>query len=167
MALSREICGILVVGAQKERASHDFYLHAASRTRHPMGKKMFERLAKDETRHEQLIQNWANEGVCPVATELPPLDPAFIKKGKAVIEEAVSAASDDMDAIRLGQEMERKSIMFYQDAANRSVDGESRALFIRLWEEEDKHLAMLADLYDYLVNPELWSVRNERANFDS
>jgi rubrerythrin len=167
MVLSKELCGILVVGAQRERAAHDFYAQAAGKTSHPLGKKMFERLAKEESKHEQLLQDWANEGVCPVDVVLPSLDAEFIKKGQAAVEARVKAATNDLEAIELGQEMERKSIAFYQGAADQSADAGSKALFVRLRSEEDKHLTLLVDLYDYLVNPNLWSVRDERAHFDS
>ena len=113
MALSKELCGILIVGAQKERASHDFYVLAASRTGHPLGKTMFQRLAKEETRHEQLLQDWANDVVCPVDSNIPPLDIGFVKKGKAAVAALVNAATDDLGAIEMGQEMERKAIAFY------------------------------------------------------
>ena len=60
-----------------------------------------------------------------------------------------------------------RPIAFYKDAAEKSSDAASKALFLRLRQEEDKHLALLTDLYDYMVNPNLWSVRDEQANFDS
>jgi rubrerythrin len=167
MALNKELCGILVMGAQKERASHDFYKQAASRTKHPLGKKMFDRLAEEETGHEHLLQNWANVGVCPVESTFPAVDMEFIKKGKAVVDARVKAETDDLAAIELGQEMERKAIAFYKDAGTKATDDGSKVLFSRLRAEEDKHLALLTDLYGYMSNPELWSVRDERSNFDS
>jgi rubrerythrin len=167
MALNKELCGILVMGAQKERASHDFYQQAASRTKHPLGKKMFQHLAAEETRHEQLLQNWANVGVCPVDIIFPSVDAEFIKKGKAAVEARVKAETDDLAAIELGQEVERKAIAFYKDAGAKATDDGSKVLFARLRGEEDKHLALLTDLYAYMVNPGLWSVRDERSNFDS
>jgi rubrerythrin len=167
MALSKEMCGILVVGAQKERAAHDFYTEAASRTTHPLGQQMFKRLADEETKHERLLQDWANVGVCPVDVKFPAIDKDFVKKGRAKIKERVKPGTDDLDAIEMGQEMERNAIAFYQDSAAKASDPASKELFMRLKGEEDRHLALLTDLYDYLVNPELWSVRDQRSNFDS
>jgi rubrerythrin len=167
MALSDDLCGILAVGEQKERAARDFYLEAAKRSDHPLGKQMFERLSGDETRHAQLLQGWANNGLCPVDVKFPPVDKEWLNKARAKIAGAVKADTTDLEAIELGQDMERKSIVFYQDAAAKAADAPSKDLFLRLKAEEYRHLALLADLYDFLVNPELWSVRNERANFDS
>jgi rubrerythrin len=167
MALSKELCGVLALGAEKERAARDFYLQAASRTQHALGKQMFQRLAQEETKHGQLLTDWANQGVCPVDVKYPTVDPDFIKKGRGKVEQAVKADTDDLKAIELAQDAERKAIDFYLAAADTAGDPPSKDLFMRLKGEEDKHLALLTDLYDYMVNPALWSVRNERANFDS
>lgn len=167
MALSEELCGILAVGVEKERAARDFYLEASRRTRHPLGKRMFERLSGEETRHAQLLQGWANQGLCPVDVKFPLVDKERPARTRAKIREAVKADTTDLEAIELGQEMERDSIAFYQDSAAKVSEAASKELFLRLKAEEDKHLALLADLYDFLVNPELWSVRDERAHFDS
>jgi rubrerythrin len=167
MALGKEMCGILAVGAQKERAARDFYLEAARTTKHPMGKRMFDRLADEEAKHEQLLQSWANQGICPVNAEFPPADKMFVKKGKAKVAEKVNADTGDLQAIEFGRDMERKAIAFYVDCAGKAADQGSKDLFMRIKAEEDKHLALLTDLYDFMVNPQLWSVRDEKANFDS
>jgi len=167
MALDKDLCGILAVGEQKERAARDFYLEASRRSRHPLGKQMFERLSGEETRHAQLLQGWANQGLCPVDVKFPPIDKEWLAKGRAKIREAVKAGTTDLEAIELGQDMERVSIAFYQDSAAKVSETAAKELFLRLKSEEDKHLALLVDLYDFMVNPELWSVRDERANFDS
>ena len=167
MALGKAMCGILVMGAQKERAAHDFYVEAARKTSNAVGKKMFTRLAEEETKHERLLQDWANVGVCPAEVAFPPVDKDFLKKGRAKVAERVKPETGDLEAITLGQEMERKSIAFYLDGAAKVPDAASKDLFMRLKGEEDKHLALLTDLYDFLVNPELWSVRDQRSHFDS
>lgn len=167
MALSKDLCGILAVGGQKERAARDFYLEASRRTKHPLGKQMFQRLSGEEAKHAQLLQDWANQGICQVDAKFPPVEKDWLDKARARIREAVKADTSDLEALQLGQDQERKAIAFYQDCAAKMPDQPSKDLFLRLKSEEDRHLALLTDLYDYLVNPELWSVRDERANFDS
>jgi len=63
--------------------------------------------------------------------------------------------------------MERKAIAFYQDAAAKAQDQASKDLLLRLKAEEDEHLALLTDLYEYMKDPNLWSVREGGAHFDS
>jgi rubrerythrin len=167
MALSGELCGILAVGAEKERKARDLYAEAAEKTYHPLGKKMFARLAQEETNHEQLLASWAAEGACPVQVNFPPVDKEFLARELAKAKAAGKPNSSDLEAIELGQQMERKSIEFYKNCAARTPDQASKDLFLRLRGEEDKHLAILSDLYEYMANPNVWETRQGRAHFDA
>ena len=169
MALSKELCGVLAVGVEKERKAHDLYAEAAEKTYHPLGKKMFERLAEEEMKHEQLLASWAAEGACPVRAGFPPVDKDFLARelAKAKAKAAEKPSTNDLEAIELGQQMERKSIAFYEDCAAKAQDKASKGLFLRLKGEEDKHLAMLTDLYEFMANPNVWETRQGRAHFDS
>jgi len=167
MALTERMCGILEVGIRKEQDAHDFYLRAVENTNHPLGKKMFGRLADDEAKHEQLLASWSRGGVCPRKVSLPAMPPDILKRAHATIDRVVKPETGDLEAIELGQKMEREAIAFYQDAAAKAEAPEAQDLFGRLKAEEDKHLALLVDLYEYMWNPNLWSIRDEKAHFDS
>jgi len=167
VAVSKELCVILAAGVEKERKAHDLYLEAAAKTVHPLGKKMFTRLAEEEARHEQLLASWASEGACPASPASPPVDKDFVARELAKVKAAEKHDIGDLEAIELGRQMERKSIQFYTDCAAKAADRPSKDLFLRLKGEEDKHLAMLTDLYDYMANPDVWQTREGRAHFDS
>jgi rubrerythrin len=167
MALSKPLCGILSVGIRKERAAHDFYVHAAGNTKHPLGKKMFDRLAGEEAKHEELLKGWSAGGACPTGARFPAPDSDLLKRGHAKVEKIVRPATGDLEAIEIGRTMEREAIRFYADGAAKADDRASKDLLLRLRAEEDKHLALLTDLYEYMRDPNLWSVRDEKAHFDS
>ena len=167
MALSEPLCGILSVGIRKEQAAQDFYRRAADNTDHPLGKKMFERLAGEETKHEELLRGWSAEGACPAGVAFPEPDHDLLKRGYAKVDQTVKPGTGDLEAIDIGRRMEREAIQFYLDGAAKADDQPSKDLLMRLKGEEDKHLAMLTDLYEYMRDPNLWSVRDERAHFDS
>jgi rubrerythrin len=167
MALSERMCGILEIGIRKERDARDFYLRAAKNTNHPLGKKMFGRLADEEAKHEQLLASWSRGGMCPRNVSLPATAPDILKRAHATIDRVVKPETGDLEAIELGQKMEREAIAFYQGAAAKAEDPEAKDLFSRLKAEEDKHLALLVDLYEYMRNPNLWSIRDEGAHFDA
>jgi len=95
------------------------------------------------------------------------VDPVLMKRGKAKIDKTVQAGTTDLEAVDIGRDMERKAIAFYADSAAKATDPGTRDLFLRLKAEEDKHLALLTDLYDYLANPGLWSIRDEHGHFDA
>ncbi len=167
MTLSEKLCGILKMGIEKEQAAHDFYLRAADNTDNVLGKQMFERLAGEEANHETLLRDWSTEGECPVEATFEPPDKELLERGYTQVDKTVQPTSDDLEAIELGRKMERKAIDFYQAAAADADDEESKNLLMRLKAEEDRHLALLTDLYDYMKDPNLWSVRDEGAHFDS
>jgi len=167
MAISERMCEILEMGIRKEREAHDFYLQAADDTNHPLGKKMFGQLADEETNHEQLLASWLRGSVCPRKVSLPAAGPDILKRAHAEIGRVVKPETGDLEAIELGQKMEREAIAFYRDAADKAEAPEARDLFGRLKAEEDKHLALLVDLYEYMRNPNLWTIRDEHAHFDA
>ena len=167
MALSKVLCGILATGAEKERAARDFYLEGSRKCTNPLGKQMLVRLADDEVKHEQLLQSWANEGICPADLTYPTVDKDFIKRGRERAAEAIQPETSDIEIIEFAQEMERNAIRFYRDAAEKADDQASKDLLLRLKAEEDKHLALLSDLYEYMKDPNLWSLREGGAHFDS
>jgi len=167
MALSEVLCGILVTGAEKERAARDFYLDASRRCANPLSKQTLLRLADDEVKHEQLLQSWANEGLCPAEVTYPTVDKDFVKRGRETIAEAIQPETTDIEAIEFARQMERNAIQFYQDAADQVDDQESKDLLLRLKSEEDEHLALVTDLYEYMKDPGIWSLREGGAHFDS
>ena len=83
------------------------------------------------------------------------------------MDRGVAPEPGDLQASEVGQEWERKAIACYQTSAAKAEDEASRGLLMRLKAEEDKHLALLSDLYEYMRDPNLWSVREGRAHFDS
>lgn len=166
MALSKELCGILAIGVDKERKAHDLYLEAAEKTFHQLGKKMFARLAEEEAKHEKLLASWAAEGACPVIAA-PPVDKDWLTQQLKKVAAAEKPNTGDLEAIELGRQMEKKSIQFYLDCAAKAPDKPSKDLFMRLKGEEDKHLALLTDLYEYMANPGVWQTREGKAHFDS
>jgi rubrerythrin len=91
----------------------------------------------------------------------------MLKRGQAKLDQTVKPDAGDLEAIELGRDQERKAIQFYLDAAAQAQDQPSKDLLLRLKAEEDNHLALLTDLYEYMRNPNLWSVRDERAHFDA
>ncbi len=167
MALSDELCSILATGMEKERAAHDFYVEAAGKTEDDLGKKMFQRLADEETKHEELLKNWSEQGTCPADAPSKGMDPDFVKKGRQKVAEAVEAGTGDLEALEFAQKMERQAIAFYEESAKAADDDASRDLLLRLKAEEDKHLALVTDLFEYMKDPNLWNVREGKAHFDA
>ncbi len=167
MALDDDLCRLLATGIEKERAAHDFYVQAADRTSNELGKKMFRRLADEETKHEELLKSWSEEGTCPADAPAGGVDPDFVRTGRAQVAGAIQPDTGDLEALEFARTMERQAIEFYQAGAEQAGDQASKDLLLTLKAEEDKHLALVTDLYEYMKDPNLWSVREGKAHFDA
>jgi len=128
---------------------------------------MFQRLAEEETKHQELLQSWSEKSACPAEADVGGVEPDFIKKGREKVAEAVQPDTGDLEALAFGRKMERQAIAFYKSSAEAADDEASRDLLMRLKAEEDRHLALLTDLQEYMKDPNLWSVREGGAHFDS
>jgi len=167
MALSAEMCSVLALGVDKEQAAHAFYLQAAEKTQSILGKRMFTILAGEEAKHEQLLASWSSMGACPPSPTFSEEARDLLARGKVKLEKDVRPSTGDLEAVEIGRDMERKAIAYYAVAAAQAVAAVSKDLLRRLEAEEKKHLVLLSDLYEYMKDPKLWSVRDERSHFDA
>jgi rubrerythrin len=57
---------------------------------------------------------------------------------------------NEIEAVKIGQNMEKNGLAFYEHAAARTASPTVRALFVRLADDEKKHLATFEQLEDTL-----------------
>ncbi len=146
-----------------EQDGYDFYQYCSSKTNDNNGKNMFQSLAKDELTHiaklNSIYENLKNGQPWPTAEQLN----EAVKRTYAVfptdpkkMEALRSRASTDLDALKVGQEMEKDSISAYMAAAKRAENSDAKNLFEKLVEEERLHLTTLENTYDYLAKTGSW-----------
>ena len=150
----------------------DFYQKAAKKTSHPFGKKMFLSFAGDEKRHLTVLKdiladlkfsdfNRFFEGKKPREK----IKTVF-REVKNEIKERIAASSDELEALKIGMDMESKSSEFYQGALEKTQDSHLKAFFTRLIEEEKQHYQLLQNTYSYLEDSGDWFLWEERALLD-
>ena len=146
----------LQMGIQTEIDGHKFYQDFARRTSDPEARRMFERLARDEVMHLELLRNtkamleesgqWAEyKGV-----EVEDLAGAPIFSRER-IEENLVAYTSDLSALRLAYLIEKDAVDFYTRAAQETDDANGRSMFQDLAEMERGHLNLLEGEYRYLL----------------
>jgi rubrerythrin len=137
-----------------------FYKHAARVTDNENGKAMFERLAKEETEHIETFTKLfdAMLGGTDWKKSLQPGDaqgPApLIEKLKA--SEEADDPDTEIEAIRLGLELERNAIEFFRKSADAANDETAKAVFERIGREEQVHYDLLQAQYDSVTKSEFW-----------
>jgi len=126
----------LEVAKKMELDSIAFYTVAATKTRSPVGKKMFETVIEDEKRHLEMVIQMINRMHFTVRDVSP------MKRVKTVFEslkdhmmKKVEASEDEMEAFKVAMQMEKEGEAFYQESLADAKTDKEKTLFQRLIEE--------------------------------
>lgn len=137
-----------------------FFNHAAEVTQHERGKKMFTFLAQEEVKHLETFadlfsrilkqENWReyvqaedNRGEAPLIAKLR--DGMRREEGKGEVE-----------ALRIGMELEQNAIRFFENAARESDDPIAKKIFREISEEEKFHFDLLQAQFDSVTKSGFW-----------
>ena len=115
--LNSEIVTLIKEAMRLEIKGRNFFLHAASVTDNALGKKMFEKLAQDEVEHMKVFGEFFTEATG--SDDWRKHVKGDEKEGSELIENlktriknsAREKGSGDLEAIRIGMELERKAIL--------------------------------------------------------
>ena len=132
---------VLGTALNLERKGFIFYTEAEKKTENKTGKKMFAQLAGEEEEHIEDIK-----------TMFKNLYPQKSDIDIPVFDGDVSEYSGEVEALKIGIEMEKKSIEFYTEWAK----GNLGTLFNKLIEIEKSHLELLEAELDYVKKTGFW-----------
>lgn len=145
----------LQMAIQTEIDGYGFYQKFAAQTEDPDARLMFERLARDEVMHLDLLRNvkamleetgeWAEYKGMP----LPPAEGAPIFSRERV-EQNVVAYTSDLSALRIAYLIEKDAVDFYRRAAQETGDPNGKRVYLDLVKMEEGHLALLQGEYEFL-----------------
>jgi rubrerythrin len=150
----------------------DFYQKASEKTFHPFGKKMFLSFAEDEKRHltvlKEILANLKFSDFDRFFEEKNPREKikTIFREVRNEIRERVAANPDEVEALKIGMDMEWESVEFYQDALEKTQDSHQKAFFQRLIEEEKEHYELLQNTRSYLKDSGEWFLWEEKALLD-
>jgi rubrerythrin len=164
---------ILKQALQMEQESREFYLNAARKVENKLGRQMLESIAKDEEGHHtlllQLQEGAAGTALGECRAEYEDagarLRALFSEYGAQAAEE-VSADTDDLEALNIAMEMERKGYNLYKEAASKASDPSAGKVFVFLAGEEEKHFEVLQNMHRYLSDPRAWFLEQEHGLLD-
>jgi rubrerythrin len=137
-----------------------FFNHAAEVTHHPKGKKMFLHLAEEEVKHLEIFTDMFNEilGGSDWKKDLIPDDVSGEAPLVEKLKESMKSAEGkgDVEALRIGMELESDAIKFFQDAAAATDDPVAKKIFLEISEEEKFHFDLLQAQYDSVTGSGFW-----------
>jgi rubrerythrin len=145
----------LQVAIQTEIDGHNFYQRFAERTEDPSARAIFDRLARDEIMHLELLYNtkamleesghWAEyKGV---ALDVPAGAPIFSRER---VDQNLVDHTSDLSALRVAYLIEKDAFDFYTRAAQETDDANGKRMFSDLAKMEKGHLDLLQGEYEFL-----------------
>jgi len=152
---------------QMERDGQAYYTEAAASTANPLGKKMYEGLAADERRHEEVLLDIAKRTKASLSGDLPKKRLVTLFSQLAPqLKANPDAQADDNKVIGKAIEMEKLSVDFYTKMGTQATTPADRALFARLVQEEAQHIEILDSTFRYLNDTGHWFVWEEQSILD-
>jgi rubrerythrin len=138
----------------------NFFQHAEEVTRHELGKKMFRRLADEEIKHLETFsrlfsrilkgEDWKRH----IKSEELEEKSDLIERLKASVKG--EEGKGEIEALRIGMELEESSIKLFGKAAEDIDDPVAREVFQKITEEEKFHYDLLQAQYDSLTHSGFW-----------
>ena len=152
----------LVEAMQFENDGYHHYTTAAQRTEDPKARQMFGQLAEDELGHLNILekeldnlmagQKWVKAKFQPSDIEeiLP-----HLSSSKDLVQSG-QGSPDDLSALNLALEMERKAVNFYKREGQKTEDKNARAMYTRLAEMEEAHYNLIQAELDHIKDVGFW-----------
>jgi rubrerythrin len=85
---------------------------------------------------------------------------------KSVVTEDLSVCADELEALRIGLDMEKRSYEFYAQGARDAAGKDESRLCELLALEEGEHYKMLQNTYEYLEDRDHWFLWTEQGLLD-
>jgi rubrerythrin len=159
-SISREVENAIKGAIKLEIDGKNFFIHAAEVTASELGKKMFQFLAAEEVKHLETFgrlfssilkgEDWKKfaEGR-ELSGEAP-----LIKKLKENMKR--SESKGEIEALRVGMELEKNAIEFFRKASEDAADPAAAKIFHEISEEEKFHYDLLQAQYDSVTKSGIW-----------
>jgi rubrerythrin len=139
-----------------------FYREAIGRTSHPLGRKLFEGFVVDEVRHLKMLQDIMNDMDIEVKVVHPKQDiKTVFSELKDEMMERISASTDEVEAVKVALDFEKKGYAFYENAAQTATGKKEKKLFEVLAAEEKGHYDVLENTYNFLQDTGNWFMWEE------
>jgi len=163
---------VIRTAIKMEEDGIDFYHKAAEKTSHPFGKRMFLSFAEDEKRHltvlRDILADLKFSDFSQFFGEKKPGEKikTLFREVKSELKERIAANPDELEALKIGMNMESKSIEFYESSMKKTQNSHLKSFFKRLIEEEKEHYQLLQNTHSYLKDSGDWFLWEERGLLD-
>ena len=160
-----------------ERKGYRFSTEAAEKASDSQARDILRELASDEQYHEQTLeeqrQALQTRGAFDLEAARKAADrsqgrprPSIIPAGRSKEAAIARASGDELRALEVGMETERRSYDFYQRAAEQVQEPPVERLYRSLADWENGHYLALQEMHEFLADPEAWYARQEKPIYE-
>ena len=140
----REFQEVLEFAIEKEEEAAAFYQEASRKAEKSHMREAFQRMAKEEQKHKELLTNLDVGKVADKKIEKVP----DLKISDYLVDVEYSPDMGYQDVLILAMTREKKAFQLYTNIADRTDDPDMKKLFQVLAQEEAKHKLRLETEYD-------------------
>jgi rubrerythrin len=139
-----------------EQDAEKFYRDLAAKSQDQGVQFILNGLADDEVKHAQILRE-LEKGAAPDMAQTTILDGAKNVFTGMAARKAFEAVGTDQPALyEQALEMERKSRDFYQTQADAAALKPVREVFLRLADQEGRHMFLLQNMIEFISRPKTW-----------
>jgi len=159
-SISEDVIKAIKEALKLEVNGKEFFKKAEELTENELGKKMFRRLANDEIKHFSTFSELFTE-VLGGEDWKGYIEEKDLKEDAQVIEELIQRmrreeSASEIEGIRIGMELEKKAIEFFEKSAKQVNDPKAKEIFEKICDEERFHYDLLQAQLDSLTNSGFW-----------
>jgi rubrerythrin len=158
--ISKEVENAIREAIKLEINGRKFFNHAAEVTNHEKGKKMFRFLADEEVKHLETFGNLFSQILKGEdwkkyvrSEDIRGEAPLVLKLKESMKKEE---GKGEVEALRIGMELEQNAVQFFQSAASETDDPPAKKIFREICEEEKFHYDLLQSQYDSVTKSGFW-----------
>ncbi len=135
---------IMEYAVGKEIEAAEFYEGLSRQEKYSGVKMTFEDFAKEERKHQAMLENFTRENIERYKIEKIP----DLKRSDYLVEISYEEGMPYADILKLAMKREEKSLKFYNDFSEKAGLEEHKKLFQILAQEEAKHKLKLETMLD-------------------
>lgn len=139
-----------------EKENREYYLERSEKTDSPYLKNLFQQLADEEKKHEEIVIQLMNEGtVEDVESDIIDTAKNTFRSMAQDLPDTV-LPTEEVHIYKQAIELERKSKEYYQDKAERAELSEVKKVFQQLAREEARHQNIMENITELVNRPNTW-----------
>src|SRR6056297_1902877 len=149
--------GIYKFALNFEKENREYYEKCASQTKSEHLRKIFNYLANEEKKHEEIVRKLADGEMDPYESDiLPKSKEIFQTMADDISKNENIYEADNLGIYRKAVKMEQESHDFYKEKADETDNSAEKKVLMSLAKEERRHEIILDNILQHMERPEEW-----------